>query len=110
MRPRREASPACQAPGVGQHRELSRNRRRTLDVRNDVNVPRLTVEEILQRADAHFALTGSWPMASSGFVVGMPDETWAALDSALRGGLRGLPSGLSLARLLAAERGVKNKA
>ena len=40
----------------------------------------------------------------------MPEGTWAAFDSALRNGLRGLPKGLSLARLLARQRGVKNKA
>jgi hypothetical protein len=37
---------------------------------------------------------------AAGQVAGAPGETWRALDVALRQGLRGLPGGDSLARLL----------
>ncbi len=40
---------------------------------------------------------------------GREGETWHAIDLALREGLRGLPGGSSLARLLAQRRGVRNK-
>src|SRR5262249_52355965 len=46
----------------------------------------------------------------SGPVPEAPGETWSMVDGALRVGLRGLPGGLSLARLLARHRGVRNVA
>jgi hypothetical protein len=42
-------------------------------------------------------------------VAGVKYETWKAIDSALRDGMRGLPRGSSLARLLAEKRGVRNR-
>ena len=36
-------------------------------------------------------------------------ETWKGIDQALRGGYRGLPGGTTLARLLAQQRGVRNR-
>jgi hypothetical protein len=77
-------------------------------VRNPHQLPRLSLQQILALADAHQKRTGAWPTAQSGPVVGAPGETWRALDSALRVGLRGLAGGSSLARLLAQERGVRN--
>jgi hypothetical protein len=68
----------------------------------------LTVEEVLAWADEHFARTGSWPHTRSGPVGGRPGLSWLAVDSALRQGLRGLPGGDSLARLLARERAYRN--
>src|SRR5437764_1286171 len=68
----------------------------------------LSVEEILAWADAHHQRTGSWPTSESGPVAGSLDQTWRAVDNALRYGLRGLPGGSSLARLLADQRGVRN--
>jgi hypothetical protein len=68
--------------------------------------PSLTVEQILTWADAHHSETGEWPKTSAGAVRGEPDEKWLQIDMALRLGLRGLPRGDSLARLLARERGV----
>jgi hypothetical protein len=67
--------------------------------------PELTVEQILAWADAYRAATGRWPAAASGPVAGMPGEKWVNLNAALRLGRRGLPSGLSLARLFAEHRG-----
>jgi hypothetical protein len=68
--------------------------------------PRLTVAQILAWADAHRRRTGRWPGQTSGPVAGVPGQTWAAVVEALRRGLRGLPEGDTLARLLARERGV----
>jgi hypothetical protein len=70
----------------------------------------LTVAKILALADAHHRRTGQWPRADSGPVTGLPGETWRAFDHALYDGLRGLPGGSSLARLLASERGTRNPA
>ena len=71
---------------------------------------RLTVELVLAWADRHRAATAHWPTAQSGPVEGVPGDTWAIVDNALRGGRRGLPAGSSLARLLAQHRGVPNRA
>jgi hypothetical protein len=62
--------------------------------------PPLTAEQILAWAEAHRRRTGAWPTASSGEVVGAPEETWRAIDAALTDGLRGLPGGDSLSRFL----------
>lgn len=73
-------------------------------------VPRqLTVAMILAWADAHRTRTGGWPIWTSGPVAGSLSETWQRIDKALRRGYRGLPGGSSLARLLAAQRGVRNR-
>jgi len=71
--------------------------------------PRLTVEQILAWADAHHARTGRWPTSLSGRVQRSSDEKWVAIDRCLRQGCRGLPGGFSLARLLAAKRGSRNR-
>jgi hypothetical protein len=63
--------------------------------------PPLTVDQILAWADEYRARTGRWPSASSGPVGGVPGENWHATDQALAQGLRGLPGGSSLSRLLA---------
>jgi hypothetical protein len=70
--------------------------------------PELSAAKILAWADAHHGRTGRWPNVSSGEVYDDPNENWRALDLDLRLGLRGLPGGTSLARLLAQERGVRN--
>src|SRR5438105_11379863 len=72
--------------------------------------PELSIAEILAWADAHHARAGSWPTCTSGPVRDGPlGENWRKIDNALRLGLRGLPGGSSLAQLLAAERGVRNR-
>jgi hypothetical protein len=70
----------------------------------------LAIEEILAWADAHHRRTGRWPTNDGGAVAEAPDETWHALDRALRRSNRGLPAGYSLARLLEEKRGVPNRA
>ena len=52
--------------------------------------------------------TGGWPKRTSGDVQGAEGESWAAIDSALFQGSRGLKPGSSLAALLAKHRGVRN--
>src|SRR5205807_5014133 len=66
-----------------------------------LNVPGLTEEQILDWAKAHHDRTGSWPVAKSGQpVLDAPGETWLAIQHSLAYGLRGLPGGTSLSRLL----------
>ena len=67
----------------------------------------LTPEDILAWADAHFQRTGRWPKHDSGKNVEDNGGTWAGVDIALIQGLRGLPGGSSLAKLLAEHRGVR---
>jgi hypothetical protein len=77
-------------------------------VRNRGELPTLQVETILSWADAHHARDGRWPKATSRPIAEAPDETWMRIHTALREGLRGLPGGLTLAQLLAQQRGVRN--
>src|SRR5205823_5580095 len=77
-------------------------------VRNRKGLPQLTHEQILAWADAFHQRTGHWPRSDSGPIPGTLDERWSAVDNALAIGLRGLPPGSSLARLLAEHRGVRN--
>jgi hypothetical protein len=62
--------------------------------------PPLTVAQVRGWADLHRRRTGRWPRATSGPVLDAPGETWGAINLALWKGHRGLPRGLSLARLL----------
>jgi hypothetical protein len=71
--------------------------------------PMLEISQILEWADAHHARTGEWPRSDSGFIREAPREKWENVNAALRLGLRGLPEGGSLARLLAHHRGVRNR-
>ncbi len=71
--------------------------------------PRFTERKVLRWADAFHARTGRWPRRTSGTVADAPAENWQAVDYALRLGLRGLPGGSSLRRLLARDRGVRNE-
>jgi hypothetical protein len=80
-----------------------------LGAKNYTTVTSLTVEKILAWADVHLQATGSFPKFNSGEVVGVPGETWSAIDTALRVGVRGLPGKSSLPQLLALYRGVRNK-
>ena len=69
---------------------------------------RLTIAQILRWADAYHRRTGQWPRGqSTESPDGSATGTWCIIESALRLGRRGLPGGSSLARLLAAERGVR---
>lgn len=78
-------------------------------VRNHLSLPRWTVRKILACADAFHARTGRWPLRTSGPIEGYPGESWMQINGALVDGLRGLPGGSSLSRLLARHRGVRNR-
>jgi hypothetical protein len=69
----------------------------------------LTHQQILDWADEFYQRTGSWPTAASGTIANSGGETWNRVDQALRKGVRGLPGGSSLARLLKMHRGVRNR-
>ena len=71
--------------------------------------PSMAVERILEWADDFHARKGRWPTTTDGRVPADRDEKWPNVDQCLRLGLRGLPGGDSLARLLQRERGVRNK-
>jgi hypothetical protein len=79
-------------------------------VRNKAGLPPLSVDRVKTWAGAHKTRTGRWPTAHSGAIQDAPGESWAAIHSALDGGLRGLPGGDSLARLLARDCGKRNLA
>jgi hypothetical protein len=78
-------------------------------VRNRADLPRLPPRQILAWADAYHLRTGQWPTRESGPVGAATGDSWSVVDTALRDGQRGLPGGCSLARLLAARRGVPNR-
>jgi hypothetical protein len=67
---------------------------------------KLTINQILTWADAHFERTGKWPSVESGPVVDAPEHTWVGVNGALRRGSCGLPGGSSLSILLAERRDV----
>lgn len=67
----------------------------------------LTEALVLVWADAHRARTGRWPSAKSGPVLDAPGEKWWNIEQALYAGVRGLPGGGSLAKLL--DRGRRGK-
>ncbi|MFL5245644.1 MAG: hypothetical protein ACJ8FY_26405 [Gemmataceae bacterium] len=78
-------------------------------VRNVWTRPSFTIAQILEWADAFHARTGQWPNQDSGPIQEAPEETWKAVEMALIKGRRGLTGKSSLARLRAAERGVRNR-
>lgn len=70
---------------------------------NPINRPKLTEGKILAWADAHYEKHGRWPSQRSGRIEGTY-ENWQSINECLRSGLRGLPGGSSLAKLLDAQR------
>jgi hypothetical protein len=69
--------------------------------------PRLRDAQILAWADAHRAATGRWPTPTTGTIPNSAGTTWCAINVALAQGLRGLPGGSTLARLLHEYRGTE---
>jgi hypothetical protein len=67
--------------------------------------PLLTVEKILAWAEAYRERIGRRPNGHSEAIPEMEEETWAAIDTALVHGYRGLRGGLSLSELLDRHRG-----
>jgi hypothetical protein len=64
---------------------------------------------ILSWADAWQQRTGKWPTLEAELIPESGGETWLAVSKALKKGARGLPGGRSLAEVLAAGRGVRNR-
>jgi hypothetical protein len=75
-------------------------------IRNPKKLPRLTVEDILKWADAFRERSGRWPRPWDGSIDICPGETWARVDTALKEGLRGLPGGSTLVRLIEVNRSI----
>jgi hypothetical protein len=69
-------------------------------VRNMKGQPRLTLDQILAWAEDHRERIGRWPTLESGLVAVAAGEKWRNIDNALKLGLRGLPGGSSLARVI----------
>jgi len=121
--PRCSSGPIPEAPGekwLQVHESLSRGQRglpggsslaRLLaerrGARNIQNLPSLSVEQILAWADAHHVRWGRWPNSRSGPIPEAPSEKWQGVQNALYMGLRGMPGGSSLSRLLAQKRGAR---
>jgi hypothetical protein len=74
-------------------------------VRNRSDLPPLSEQQIVRWAKEHYRHRGTWPHADSGPVIDVPGEKWDNIDVFLQDGLRGLPGGDSIARLLARECG-----
>src|SRR6516165_7279869 len=70
-----------------------------------VDIPDLSIEKILEWADAHKNATGHLPFEGSGAVAVEPQESWRAINHALATGRRGLPGGSSLTQLFTEQRG-----
>jgi hypothetical protein len=70
------------------------------NVRNQRALPKLRKKTIALWADDHLVRKGKWPTHTSGPIEAAPGETWAAVNTALQRGLRGLPGGSSLFQLL----------
>jgi hypothetical protein len=97
------------ARGLPGNDSLARLLARQRGHRNLGDLPHLTITQILTWARAHHQRTGRWPVASLLDIPEAPGESWAAINTALREGLRGLPGGDSLAALLARRLGVRNQ-
>ena len=68
--------------------------------------PSLSIDEILDWALVHHSETGHWPTFKSGGVIGNPNESWSAVQSALVSGTRGLIGGSSIEKILFEKFGV----
>jgi hypothetical protein len=69
-------------------------------------VPNLTRRQVLDWADHHYQITGTWPDRDTGPVLASPRIAWGTIDKRLRNGGLDLPGGSSLTQLLREARGV----
>ena len=72
------------------------------------SAPALCITQILTWARAYHAQTGRWPTSQRSGKIPGTDESWAAINTALKKGSRGLPGDDTLAALLARECGYRN--
>ena len=78
--------------------------------RNHLDLPRLSIAQILAWAESHQQRTGGWPKDTSGPVRDAPNEKWSRINRALYNGTRGLRTDrVTLAQLLAKRRNVRNQ-
>ena len=82
---------------LGANRTVKRER-----VRNS-----LSLEQILEWADAHKRRTGAWPRISSGPIPEAPGKTWSRVNDFLNRSAEGSLPHSSLARLMQSARGAK---
>jgi len=75
-------------------------------VRHHLAEKNLSIELIILWAEHHHQETNSWPTYKSGAVLAEPSENWSAIRSNLVAGGRGLPSGLSIEKVLFNELGI----
>jgi hypothetical protein len=92
-------------PGSSLARFLQEHR----GVRNRMRPPAFARTEVLAWLDAHHKREGEYPSCYSGRIPESPDDTWMAVDQALRQGRRGFPGGASLADFIAEHRGFPNR-
>jgi hypothetical protein len=78
-------------------------------VRNRKALPPLTEGRIITWARAHRRQFGRWPTEDAGPIPGTRGEVWSNLAAALSQGVRGLPAGDTLARLLSRHREKSDK-
>jgi len=69
-------------------------------VRLHRRIPAVTIDQILDWADAHFARFKRPPTQTSSLIPGTSGITWGAVNQMLDEGYRGLPGGSSLSLLL----------
>ena len=75
-------------------------------VRHHLAKKNLSIQLIISWAKHHYQETNSWPTYESGVVLAEPSENWGAIRSNLVAGGRGLPSGLSIEKVLTNELGI----
>jgi hypothetical protein len=68
--------------------------------RNHKALPALSAEQIRRWVRAHVRRTGHGPRRTDGPIPNACGETWGAVAQALNRGLRGMPGGSSLARVV----------
>jgi hypothetical protein len=99
----------CGTRGLPGGSTLARLLEEKRGARNRRNLPPMSEQQILAWADAHHARHGQWPNCRSGAIPDAPGETWLAVETALSRGVRGMPGGSSLTKLLVDERGIRNR-
>jgi hypothetical protein len=74
--------------------------RQDRDVLQHPEATPLTIQRILDWANAYRARTGKWPNVASGVIPESTGDTWRRVHYALEHGVRGLAGGSSLVKLL----------
>jgi phage-related protein len=86
--------------GLGIKSSIAKLLQQHRGVRRGTNRPPLTLDQIRLWAEHHRITLRDWPTEDSGPVLAAPQENWKAIAHALRVGVRGLPAGNSLSKLL----------